>query len=385
MGEAERRLAGAPGGARRVALLGSALVAAGLGFASSSLLVPGIALALLAASATAWVSASASAVRVERLPGPERVMEDEPFPLRLRVDRGAVPLPRAELHDRLLERPVGVSARGPAVVSVAVRFPRRGRRVLGTPRLHLWDPLGLCRREIEGRGASGELLVLPRIEEVRRAGGAGGREAGLLDGLDQGGGGSGAETGAVDLELDGLRPHRPGSPASRIHWRTVARSGEMYERRFVAGADAAPLIVVDAGAPDSEEALDRAIRAAASLCLHLARRGGCAILLGDRGTPTLVDPRMRVWADVHARLALVDPGAPAPAPRQARGRVATFWVTGAPAARAGRVSARVMPGSYVVSPLPAARVPVAFTVAGCSAQLALAAARGARASVRAAA
>ncbi len=94
---------------------------------------------------------------------------------------------------------------------------------------------------------------------------------------------------------------------------------------------------------------------------------------------------MRVWADVHARLALVESGSPAPAPRQARGRVATFWVTGAPAGRAGRVSARVMPGSYVLSPLPAARVPVAFTVAECSAQLASAAARGAAAPLRAAA
>ena len=50
------------------------------------------------------------------------------------------------------------------------------------------------------------------------------------------------------------------------------------------------------------------MRAAASLCFHLARRGGCAILIGDRGTPSLVEPRLRVWADVHARLALVKAG-----------------------------------------------------------------------------
>jgi uncharacterized protein (DUF58 family) len=232
---------------------------------------------------------------------------------------------------------------------------------------------------------SGELLVLPRLEEVRRTGGAGGRDAGLLDGLDQGGEGAGAETGAVDLEMDGLRPYRPGSPASRIHWRTVARSGEMYERRFVAGADAAPLIVLDASAPESEQALDRAVRAAASLCMHLARRGGCAIIPGDRADPTLVDPRLRTWPDVHARLAIVEAGSPVPAPRQARGRVATFWVTGAAASAAGRVSARVMPGSYVLSPAPAPRVPAAFTVSGCTAQLASAAARGAASTARAAA
>jgi uncharacterized protein (DUF58 family) len=358
---------------------------AGLAFASSSLLVPGVALAGLALGAWLWVGASARAVRVERLPGPARVVEDEPFPLRLRVDRGAVPLPRAELHDDLLDRPAPVGSSGPAVVSVAVRFPRRGRLELGAPRMRLWDPLAICVRDVQGATAKDELLVLPRIEEVRRAGSAGARESGLLDGLDHGGEGAGAETGAVDLEMDGLRPYRPGSPASRIHWRTVARSGEMYERRFVAGADAAPLIVVDALAPESDESLDRAVRAAASLCLHLARRGGCAILIGDRGAPTLVDTRLRVWADVHARLALVEAGSPTPAPRQARGRIATFWVTGESAPRAARRSSRLMPGSYVVSPLPAAGVPAAFTVAGCSGQFASTAARAAEAPLRAAA
>ena len=384
MDDAPRRGEDGRGGARGTAALGAALLVVGVTFASASLLVPGVALLALGAGAWAWVTAATRSVKVERLAGPERVMEDEPFPLRLRVDRGAVPLPPCELHDRLLAQPAAVGGRGPTLVSVAVSFPRRGRLVLEPPRLALHDPLGLCRREVAGE-ESGELLVLPRLEEVRRAGGAGARDAGLLDGLDHGGEGAGAETGAMDLEMDGLRPYRPGSPASRIHWRTVARTGEMYERRFVAGADAAPLIVLDPSSPESDEALDSAVRAAASLCMHLARRGGCAILAGDRGGATLVDPRLRTWPDVHARLALVEAGSPVPAPRQARGRVATFWVTGAAASSAARVSARVMPGSYVVSPTPAAQVPAAFTVAGCTAQHAAAAARGAPSTRRAAA
>ena len=246
---------------------------------------------------------------------------------------------------------LAVSARGPAIVSVAVRFPRRGRRVLGAPRLDLWDPLGLCRREVEGGGASGELLVLPRIEEVRRAGGGGGREAGLLDGLDQGGGGSGRRDRGRGPRAGRPAPVPPGEPGvadpladgrpQRRDVRAPVRGRAPTRRRSSSSTPRAP---------DSPEALDRAVRAAASLCLHLARRGGCAILLGDRGAPTLVDPRMRVWADVHARLALVESGSPAPAPRQARGRVATFWVTGAPAGRAGRVSAACHAGLLRAEP-----------------------------------
>ena len=83
----------------------------------------------------------------------------------------------------------------------------------------------------------------------------------------------------AELEIDGLRPYREGAPASRIHWPTVARRGEILERRLVAELDAAPLIVVDPSAPSGEEDLDKAVRAAASLCVHLAREGGCAVLL----------------------------------------------------------------------------------------------------------
>ena len=88
---------------------------------------------------------------------------------------------------------------------------------------------------------------------------------------------------AAELDLEGLRPYRQGTPASRIHWPAVARSGEMLERRLSADGDTAPLVVLDASRTPTEEALDHAVRAAASLCLHLARRGGCALLLPGCG------------------------------------------------------------------------------------------------------
>lgn len=364
--------------ARGAVRLGAALVLAGLGFATASLLVPGVALLLLAALARGWVALATSA-RVERLPGPARLVEGDPYPLRVRIDRRGIPLPAAELRDPLLRRSVPVGPRRPSMISVALRFDRRGRRELAPPRLALTDPLRLCEREISGTGATGEVLVLPRTEEIRRAAAdVGGRDAGILDGLEGATEGAGAETGAHDLEIDGLRPYRQGSPASRIHWRTVARSGEMYERRFVAGADAAPLVVLDASDPPSEPALDRAVRAAASLCLHLARRGGCAALLGDQGTPTVLDPRLRAWPDLHARLALAQPGDPRPAPRAAAGRLGTIWVSGASAAAAAAAAGRVAPGAFVVTPDPARGAPVAFTVAGCAAQRANLVARASR-------
>jgi uncharacterized protein (DUF58 family) len=78
------------------------------------------------------------------------------------------------------------------------------------------------------------------------------------------------------------------------------------ERRLRADGDTRPLVVVDPRAPACEEDLDAAVRAAASLAVHLAREGGCALLIpGDR-RPALLDQTLGGWSHLHARLALVD-------------------------------------------------------------------------------
>ena len=171
----------------------------------------------------------------------------------------------------------------------------------------------------------------------------------------------------AELEIDGLRPYREGAPASRIHWPTVARRGEMLERRLVAELDAAPLIVVDPSAPSGEEGLDKAVRAAASVCVHLAQAGGCAILLpGDR-RPIEIGHDLHGWPAVHARLALVETGAPPPAASLGPRGGAVIWVTGADLRRAPRALERLPAGArVVVSPSALPGVRPLFEVAGCT-------------------
>ena len=78
-------------GARSTLKLAAAFVVAGLLFDSPALLVPGIGLALLVTGAFAGVEAAARATRLEREPGPSTIVEDEPYPLRIRLRCGAVP------------------------------------------------------------------------------------------------------------------------------------------------------------------------------------------------------------------------------------------------------------------------------------------------------
>jgi uncharacterized protein (DUF58 family) len=356
------------------AALGVALCLAAATFDSASLYLPGVALVLLAVGATAWVLLAAAGARLVRHPGPRTVIEEKPYPVRIELRAGRLPPPGGELLDPLLGWPVPVAGRWLRRVRINVRFARRGRRRLEPGLLVVRDPFRLCVREVGGEGAH-EVLVLPRLEQpvingAGSGGGGGGVGERLLGGMEAGPrGGRLQATAAAELEIDGLRPYRPGAPASRIHWPSVARTGEMLERHLVAELDSAPLVVLDAAAPASEEALDMAVRAAGSLCVTLARDDGCALLLpGDR-RPVDVGPDLGGWSALHMRLALVEAGSAPPAPARAPRGGAVLWVTASDARRAPRMLARLAAGArFIVTPFPLPGYQAAFSVAGCTGQ-----------------
>ncbi len=167
-----------------------------------------------------------------------------------------------------------------------------------------------------------------------------------------------------------LRARWPAAPtglarsASRIHWRSAARSGELVEHRLVSGGGSDPLLVLDAYRPDGREALDRAVRAAASLCVALARAGGCNVLLPDRARPVRLDPSLRAWPELHARLAMVEGSKRMPRPPR-RGSVA-YWVSASPQARANAAAAGVRAGVLVTPGDPEAHD--VSSLAGCRAR-----------------
>lgn len=349
--------------------LGLALCLAAATFDSPSLYLPGVGLMAIVAAAVGWVWLAASGASLIRHPGPHTVIEDEPYPLRIELRAGMLPPPGGELHDPLLGWPVPIGGRWVRRLRINVRFTRRGKRKLEPGLLVIRDPLGLFSQEREGAG-DGEVLVLPRIEPVLAPGGDGAAAGDhALAGASAGLAGRRLDASMAELEIDGLRPYRQGAPASRIHWPTVARTGEVLERRLVAELDSAPLVVLDATAPASEEALDCAVRAAGSLAVHLARASGCAVLLpGDR-RPTELGPDMAGWSPLHARLALVESGAEAPAMAKAPRGGAVLWVTASDMRRAPRTLERLTAAArFIVTPSPLPGYKAAFVVAGCTGQ-----------------
>src|SRR5829696_3009622 len=233
----EEREFGSPR-APATAVLGATFLAAGLGFGLTAALVCGVGLLGLAGGAVAWVELATRGGRLERERGPGRIDERDAYPLRLRLRGTLLPPPGGELREPLLERPLPVGPRWRRELVRDVWLEGPGRRRIGAARLIVGDPLGLWRRELSTEDGD-DLVVLPRVEPVHWSEGgteAGGRSEGSGSASDA----NARRGGLAQFEVDGLRPYRDGSPASRIHWPAVARTGEMVERRLVAGGDPRP-------------------------------------------------------------------------------------------------------------------------------------------------
>ena len=214
-------------------------------------------------------------------------------------------------------------------------------------------------RVVQG-GGEAEVLVLPRIAKVVTPSGEG-------DGT-----GLAARRGrpsvAAEVDLDGLRPHRPGAPASRMYWPALARSGELVERRLRADTDTRPLVVLDPRGAAGDAPLDAAVRAAASLAVHWPRRAAarcCSRATGARPCSNRRSPRgstpTRASPSSPARAARASPASPTAA-------APVFYVArGAPQRPPRALTHAPGGGRILVVPGTMAGRRAIFTVAGCAA------------------
>jgi uncharacterized protein (DUF58 family) len=338
------------------AALGLLLLLVAGTFDAEPLYVTGAALVLLGAGAAAWIGLGARGAAVRRTIEKRSVVEEESLAVRIEATSGRLPLPPGWIDEPLLPEPVRLTAgRTRARVRVDVTFGRRGRRTLAPPALVLRDPFGLAQRVLAGPHAD-EVMVLPRVLPVRAtANGGEGVHAHARASL----------LSAAETEIDGLREHREGTPASRIHWPTVARGAGLMERKLISEADSRPLVVLDPRAPASHDALDASVRAAASLTVHFARRTGCGLLLpGDRRAVT-IDPDLLAWPQAHVRLALIDETAgPALTAAQNR-RGLVIFVAARVIDRPPRGLGRTPGGCLIVVPGAIAGRRSVLDVAGC--------------------
>lgn len=355
------------GRAFATALVGIAAILLALAFGPQPLLVVGVALAALGASAVAWTQLTARGASIRRHLLAERVVEGEPLEARLMVEGGWLGLPLGEIIDPLAGEPLRVPRGRAADIKVLTRFERRGLRALEPPSLAIHDPLELAQSFQTGSQPYQEVLVLPRTERVRYLHGDGAYTLGM------------ARTRAdvlAAIEIDGLRAYVPGTPASRIHWAALARGVGLLERKLRVAGDTVPLVVLDARGPEpvgsALEHLDAAVRAAASLTLELARAGGCRLLLPGARRAQEISRDLIGWPAAHARLAVVEGGrqARAPSPGALQGALGPLYYVVPQRLERLPAALRSGQGRPVVLVLPAGLAgpgtgTAAFTVAGC--------------------
>jgi uncharacterized protein (DUF58 family) len=329
--------------------LGAGMCLFAAAFAAAALYVPGVTLVLVALAAATLVAAAARGARVDLDLSADRVEEGEQVAVTARVSGGIAVACRGTLRvlPGAATSPLDWRRRS---AQQSLRSVRRGRAVVGPATAHWADPFGLSARERASEPR--ELLVLPRVQRLRP------RELERIAALPE------PVLSPTDgMELDGLREWIPGSPASRIHWLTLARTGTAMERRLRGDQDRRPFtVVLDPRSGASESDLDMAVRAAASLCLALARAGGCSVLVGDQPRIEDLGPGLEAWERLHETLALVTPAA---VPRWELVRGARRIVLVHPGQSR---TPREVSVSCTVSPSPRPGAEVLFNVAGCAVQ-----------------
>ena len=303
-----RRRAGGDAGARsgsrcdagrsRTALLGLVLVAGGGARSTPSRSTsPACAFAAPAAVGAAVGARSARAgCASSATVGVRRVVEEEPVRSTSSSRAGRLPLPSGAVDDPLLPAPAPLGRRAPA-------RRVRDRRALRPARAQAAGAAAASSSAT--RSASPTRVVAGRRAPARgprpaarssRCGAA--RAAATAPGCAAR---RGRPAVAAEVDLDGLRPHREGAPASRIHWPALARGGELLERRLRADGDTRPLVVARPARAGRRggRSTPRSAPPRRSPCTW-RRAGGCALLLpGDRRPAAARARRCAGWPHLH--------------------------------------------------------------------------------------
>ena len=264
---------------------------------------------LVVAPLLAWllVALTARKLRGRREIGPEQPIAGDPVKVAIHLDNRSL-LPGSQLF---VSEFAGVMSAGtgleidslrPLEERLAVAPPlvaHRGVHRLPAPLARAEDPLGLAVARLRF-GEPATLTVAPRLVHLSSCalfpGMSARRERGLR-GLSVPGG----------SDLRTVRPHRPGEPLSRIHWKATARTGTLMLREMdePAGSDVTLLLDVPSSlaagtAPDTN--VELAVGAAGSVADFALRAGRTVTML----LPQDEWRRSRLNPGVEGRTLLLD-------------------------------------------------------------------------------
>jgi uncharacterized protein (DUF58 family) len=225
-------------------------------------------LALLAAALVlGWLSSRD--LRFSRaLPPGVRITAGSPARVDLSLsNRSRFGSSRMSVTDRLPEprsfEAPPLRGQGETAIGAPLVFARRGVYELGPAEVGVTDPFGLL-RFVRGFEKRTEVVVYPEVHHLGDFPLRGGN-------TEVGARGSHGHRGD---EFASLREYRHGDDRRHIHWKSVARTGELYVKEFALEAPRRYAVVLDLRreglrAPEAE--VEDAVSAAASVLTRLAR------------------------------------------------------------------------------------------------------------------
>lgn len=166
------------------------------------------------------------------------------------------------------------------------RLQRRGRYRFGPLRVSTRFPFGLFRNTVT-LGGEEDLVVLPRLGRLTRNWGARRHEAFTGNQVRE-------RRSGTSGDFYGVRPWRPGDTRRMIHWRSVARHGDVFVRQYEQPRNTDLAVLVDLWQPQRPKASDLenvelAASFAATVIAEVCRSGGTNLLVGITGPePTCV-------------------------------------------------------------------------------------------------
>jgi uncharacterized protein (DUF58 family) len=259
---------------------------------SSGLEVIGFGLAALPFVSALFVRWSRQRLAVRRRLSDVRVAPGTRVAVRVEVEnRSAAATSFLLLEDTVpagLGRPArlvisGIPARGAQQVSYTVVPQVRGRYRLGPLTVDVSDPFALTRQRLEFDERD-ELLVTPEIED-------------LFGTPDSSFGANFGASRARQLFRTGeefytMRQYQTGDDLRRLHWPSVARTGELMIRQDESSRRSSGLVFLDtresAVGQMHGQAFERAVSVAATLGLLLARGGFSLRLSTTEASPAAV-------------------------------------------------------------------------------------------------
>lgn len=175
-----------------------------------------------------------------------------------------------------------VSGRSRARLRWSGSSPTRGRYTFRTLELVTRSPFGLMERRMT-LPAEDEILVYPCVGKLTRRWHQRYRESTETKrGLRY-------DRSSQQQEYHGLREYRAGDSPRWIHWRTTARLGQPMVKEFEQQNEQDLAVLLDPWLPrtraqsEQREAVEEAIRFAATLCLEVCRQSGRKLTLGWTG------------------------------------------------------------------------------------------------------